>query len=98
MANLQKVIVVGCAILADGVNSTYQIDLLRDPYFISFQGNGFGELPVDWFSENSLRNQPVGVVPVSSPDSISLSDNVVTYTYATPPSAGVVAISFGLLF
>jgi len=97
MANLQKVVVIGCAVKADGVNSTFEIDLLRDPYFVSFQGNGFAEFPADWFSESLLRNQPVGV-SANSPDSATLSNNVVTYTYASAPAAGVLAASFALLF
>lgn len=97
MANLQKAVAIGCAVNADGINSTFQIDLLKDPYFITFQGNGFGEFPADWFSENLLRNLPVGVITNNS-DSATLSNNVVTYTYATTPSAGILAASFVLLF
>jgi hypothetical protein len=97
MANLQKAIVIGCAVVADGTNSTFELDLLRDPYFISFHGNGFGEFPSDWFSDNLLRNQPVSVV-ADSPDSATLTDNVVTYTFGTTPAAGTLAVSFTLLF
>jgi hypothetical protein len=97
LSNLQKAIVIGCAVIGDGVNDTFELDLLRDPYFISFHGNGFGEFPADWFSESLLRNQPVGVA-ADSPDSATLTDNVVTYTFGTAPASGTQGVSFTLLF
>lgn len=41
MSNLQRAVVIGVYVIGDGVNDTFTVDLLRDPYVILFSsGNG----------------------------------------------------------
>jgi hypothetical protein len=97
MANLQKAVTVVVTINCDGTNGSFQLDLLKDPYFVIYQGGSNALLPVDWFTEDPLKSQPSGVIPGGS-DSASLSNNIVSYTFATVPSAGLVTVEFQILF
>jgi hypothetical protein len=97
MANLQKAAVLTGTVQGDGTNTTFQLDLLKDPYFVIYEGGSDAVLPVDWFTDNPLKSQPSGVY-VTSPDSASLSGTVISYTFGTAPAVGPKQFEFTLLF
>ncbi len=90
---IQKAILISFDVLGDGTTTTFNLDLLADPY----------AAPADirnWFSGNPLDSQPIAAL-VSNPGSatLSLSGTTVTVTFATAPSgSSVTAVQFYLLF
>jgi hypothetical protein len=94
---LQKLVVVGISVLADGTNNSFELDLAKDPYWLDASSDSGIEI-MNWFTQVPKSNAPTAVVAVGSPDSVSLSGTVVTYTFATAPSAGQTAVEFQLLF
>lgn len=97
MANLQKVVVVVVTINCNGSDDTFELDLLKDPYFVIYQGGSNAVIPIDWFTEDPLKSQPSGV-SASAGDSATLTNNKVSYTFASAPVAGFTTVEFGLLF
>ncbi len=97
MANLQKAVVIGLSVLANGTDTVFMLDLLRDPYRVD-AGSGAGVEVKNWFSDNQLATKPTGVTSPGSSDTVTLSGTVVTYTFATAPAAGQSPVEFLLLF
>src|SRR5260370_427084 len=98
MANLQKVIVVGINVEGDGVNNTFTLDLLKDPYHVFDALSGQRGDVINWFSSDLRVSQPTAAAAPGSPDSVSLSGTIVTYTFSTAPATGQVSVEFQLRF
>jgi hypothetical protein len=98
MSNLQKAVVVGTTVLGDGTNKVFTLDLLNDFYWVD-SGSATGLDVLNWFSEHANANRPTGVYAAdSSPDSVSLSGTVITYTFNTAPATGKQSVEITLLF
>jgi hypothetical protein len=97
MANLKKAAVIITTIYGNGTDTTFELDLLKDSYFVTQQGGSFTESPMNWFSENPATNPPTGVF-VNPGDTATLNGFVIGYTYATAPAAGPNGLEIGLLF
>jgi hypothetical protein len=98
MANLKKAIVIGTEVAGNGVDDTFTLDLLLDPYVVLY-GSGSGVDILNWFSGEKRVSQPVGISNPGSPNTVSLSGTIVTYTFA--PSqipTGQAPVEFTLLF
>lgn len=96
--NLQKVAVVGLDVMGNGVDTVFTLDLIKDTYFI-LSSTGFGSIQ-NWFSNTPKPPgafSPTGVSNPGSPNSVSLSGTVVTYTFITAP-IGQTQVEFALLF
>jgi len=96
MANLQRAIVCGVEVQGDGVNNTFILDLLHDPYVILF-GSGVLGTAQNWFAQNPGATQPIGVGGIS-PSTATLVDNVITFTLSSAPPVGQNVIEFTLFF
>lgn len=98
MANLQKAIAIGTEVAGNGVDSTFTLDLLRDPYVVLY-GSGSGVDILNWFSKEERVSRPIGVSNPGSPNTVSLLGNVVTYTFAPSQTpTGQSPVEFTLLF
>jgi hypothetical protein len=98
MSNLQKAVVIGTTVLGDGSNAVFTLDLLNDFYWAD-SGSTTGLDILNWFSQNANANRPVGVYAAdSSPDTVSLSGTVITYTFASAPAVGKQSVEITLLF
>jgi hypothetical protein len=85
--SIQKAVVVQANLVGDGSTTSYNLDLLNDPYFVVI-GSG-GQSIVNWFSENLRTSQPAGVNTNTAGYSATISGTVVTITFVTAPPAPV---------
>lgn len=97
MANLQRAIVCGIEVQGDGVNNTFVLDLLHDPYVVLF-GSTSGCVAQNWFAQNPGATQPIGIGDIS-PSTATLVGNILTFTLSPTPTAGTTTtIEFTLFF
>lgn len=88
---IQNAIPVAITILCDGSSSSFNIDLLKDPYLL--QGN----VP-NWFADKNKVSVPTGVFSPDPNITFALSGSVVTVTFSTAPSAGTNNVTVYVIF